>query len=46
MLKGIKTKEGKLGGVRVSINPENAAMVMKLINVKLITWEELGGWLQ
>jgi hypothetical protein len=46
MLEGIKAQESKLGGVRVPINPENATVIMKLINIKLIVWEELGGWLQ
>jgi hypothetical protein len=46
MLKGIKAKIGKLGGFRVSINPENAAMIVKLIDLKLISREELGSWLQ
>ena len=46
MLEGIKPKVGKLGGFRVSKDAKNAAMIMELINIKLITWEELGGWLQ
>ena len=46
MLKGIKSQIGEFGGFRVSIDPKNATMIVELINIKLITWEELGGWLQ
>jgi hypothetical protein len=46
MLQGIKSKVGELGGFRVSIDPKNPAVVMKLVDIKLISWEELGGWLQ
>jgi len=46
MLESIKSEIGELGGVRVSIDPKNPAMIMKLIESKLNTWDELGGWLQ
>jgi hypothetical protein len=46
VLKGVKAKVGKLGRFRVSKNPKNATVIMKLIDIKLIAWEELGGWLQ
>ena len=46
MLQGIKSEIGELGGFRVSIHPKNPAMIVEFIDIKLITWEELGGWLQ
>jgi hypothetical protein len=46
MLKSVKAKVGKFGSFGVSKDAKYAAMIVELINIKLITWEELGGWLQ
>ena len=40
MLQSIESKVSELGGFRVSVNPKNAGIVVKFINVKLITWNE------
>jgi len=46
VLEGIKSEIGEFGGFRVSIDLKNPTMIMKLIDNKLKTREELGGWLQ
>jgi hypothetical protein len=46
VLKGVKAQVGQFGGLRVSVNCENPAVVVKLVVGKRKYWEEMRRWLQ